>query len=175
MTLLEPDVTLTDFGLAIECGAFAAWLRRRHRAGTPLRLAFVVFFAALAVAALLGGIWHGFLSSARTQLDAIVWDASLIALGVAAFASWIIGARLVLSDRAALSVVIFASLFFASYVLVILFVSRSFLVAIVHYLPATVFLAAAFTLAYRQRRERFLLAGIAGLVLTLVASGAQQA
>ena len=24
MTLLEPDVTLTDFGLAIECGAFAS-------------------------------------------------------------------------------------------------------------------------------------------------------
>ena len=52
-------------------------------------------------------------------------------------------------------VMVFAGLFFAAYVVVVLFVSRSFVVAVVHYLPATVFLMAAFALAYRRRRETF--------------------
>ena len=77
----------------------------------------------------------------------------MIALGMAALASWAIAARLILSDRAAMRVTAFAGLFFAAYVVVILFVSRSFVVAIVHYLPATIFLIAAFALAYRRRRQ----------------------
>ena len=174
MTLLEPDVTLTDLGLAIECGAFATWLHQRYRAGTPLRLAFVVFFGSLALAALFGGISHGFFSNHQSRLYVAVWNSGLIALGTAAFASWAIGARLILSDRAAMRVTAFAGLLFAAHVVVILFVSRSFAVAIVHYLPATIFLIGAFALAYRRRRDAFLLAGIAGLVLTVVASGAQQ-
>jgi hypothetical protein len=175
MTLLEPDVTLTDFGLAIECGAFAAWLRQCNDAGTPLRLEFVVFFAALALAASFGGISHGFFSNHQSWLYVTVWNSGMIALGTAAFASWAIGARLILSDRAAMRVTAFAGLLFAAHVAVILFVSRSFAVAIVHYLPATIFLLAAFALAYRRRGDVFLLAGIAGLLLTVVASGAQQA
>ena len=141
----------------------------------PLRLEFIAFFAALALAALLGGISHGFFSDHESPLYAIVWNSGMISLGVAALASWAIAARLILSDKAAMRVTVFAGLLFAAYVVVVLFVSRSFVVAVVHYLPATLFLMAAFAVAYRRHRQNFLLAGIAGLVLTIVASAAQQA
>lgn len=50
--MTEPDVTLTDIGLAIECGIFALLIARRWPPATPLSLWFAVFFASIGVAAL---------------------------------------------------------------------------------------------------------------------------
>src|SRR5262249_59114624 len=60
VTLLEPDVALTDFGLTIECLGFAAWLHWPTPMN-PLRTSFVIFFTALSIAALLDRITHCFL------------------------------------------------------------------------------------------------------------------
>jgi len=72
VTLLEPDVALTDFGLAIECAWLVGWLHWRAPAGGPLRTWFVVFFAALGMGALLGGIAHGFLPDIQSTIYGIV-------------------------------------------------------------------------------------------------------
>jgi hypothetical protein len=172
MTLLEPDVALTDFGLALESGWFAAWLRR-HPPGAPLRLAFVGFFAAVALAALLGGMTHGFLPDEQARLYRVVWLSTLIAIGAAALASWAIGARLVFGEKIADRVTAFAALLFAVYIAAVIFVSQSFAVAIVHYLPAAAFLLFAFAYAWRRQRSDFLAAGIAGVALTFVAAAVQ--
>ena len=82
MTLLEPDVALTDFGLTIECLALAAWLHWRTPMN-PMRTWFVIFFAALGIAALLGGITHGFLDDPRSTLYGLTWSATLLAIGIA--------------------------------------------------------------------------------------------
>jgi predicted neutral ceramidase superfamily lipid hydrolase len=174
ITLYEPDVALTDFALAIECAIFAIWLARTNQSAGALRPAFVAFFAAVGVASLLGGIAHGFLPDEQTLLHRIVWTGTLIAIGCASFASWAAGARLWLSDTGAARVTIFAGLLLAAYLVVVLFVSRAFVVAIAHYLPATVFLLVSFVVAYRRRRERFLVFGILGVALTFVAAGIQQ-
>jgi hypothetical protein len=167
MTLLEPAVTLTDFALAIECALFAAWLSRSG----PARFqgAFVILFAATGVAALLGGISHGFLPGSD-----IVWRATLIAICVAAFATWLIGARLALPDEFQKIVTILAALVFAAQSAYILFVGESFRVAIVSYVPAVLFLLLAFGLAYRRSHAPFLLAGIGGVALTFLAAAVQQ-
>jgi hypothetical protein len=174
ITLHEPDVALTDFALAIECTVFAVWLRGMDRNAGELRLAFVAFFAAVGVASLLGGIAHGFLPGRQSATSQIVWTGTLGAIGVAAFASWVAGARLWLSDTAAGRVTTFGGLLLAVYLVVVMFVSRAFVVAIISYLPATVFLLASFVVAYRRRPEPFLLAGIFGMALTFVAAGIQQ-
>lgn len=62
----EPDVTLTDYGLAIECAAFAYLLSRRGCRGDPLRTSFMLFFASTALAAFTGGAVHGFFPDERT-------------------------------------------------------------------------------------------------------------
>ena len=174
MTLLEPDVALTDFGLALESGCFAVWLERRYAPDAPLRLGFIGFFAAVAVAAFLGGVTHGFLPDEQARLYRVVWLSTLIAIGAAALASWAIGARLIFGGKTADRVTAFAALLFAAYIAAVIFVSQSFAVAIVHYLPAAAFLLFAFAYAWRRRQSGLLAAGIAGVALTFVAAAVQQ-
>ena len=64
---------------------------------------------------------------------------------------------------------------FMSYVLIVLFVRRDFLIAILAYFPALVFIGVGFLLAYRRRRRRPLLIGFLGVCLMLFAAAAQQA
>lgn len=172
--MLEPDVTLTDFALAIECGAFAFWLGRPRRSSAPTGPAFVALFVASALAALLGGISHGFLPDETTLPAKAAWTGTLVAIGVAAFACWVIGARLVLSDSGARRIAMLAGVLFIGYLAVILFVSRSFTIAVAGYAPAMAFLMIAFGLAYRRRPAAFLLAGLAGVTLSFVAAAVQQ-
>jgi hypothetical protein len=174
VTLLEPDVALTDFVLAIECAWFAVWLYRR----SPMRLTssrwFVLFFAALSVSALLGGISHGFLSDTQSNVYRTVWAATLLSIGMAAFSSWAAGARVLFSHNLARRFEVFAGMLLCAYVTAVLFFSQSFAVAVVHYLPAAAFLLASLLVAYWRRREPHLLPGIAGLLLSFIAAAIQQ-
>lgn len=174
MTLLEPDVALTDFALALECGGFAAWLFRARDVSRPGTFPFVFFFAATGLAALLGGIFHGFLSDRQLELARAVWTGTMIAIGAAALSSWLAAAGLCLSGAGAALLIRFAAALFVIYIAAVLFISDSFTVAVVHYLPAATFLLLAFILAYRRSRDGFLLAGAAGVLLTFVAAGIQQ-
>ena len=54
-------------------------------------------------------------------------------------------------------------------------VRNSFRVAIVHYLPAAVFLLVALLWRYLRNNGRHVLTGMGGLLLTFVAAGIQQA
>ena len=64
---------------------------------------------------------------------------------------------------------------FAVYTLVVLFITDAFAAAITNYLPATLFLLAAFFVAYRGTGSMPLALGLGGLVLTVMAAGVQQA
>jgi hypothetical protein len=174
VTLIEPDVALTDFGLAAECVLFAGWLQWGTLRDGPLRRWFVVLFAALGIGALLGGITHGFFADATSDVARAVWIATLIAIGVAALASWAVGAHVLLVKDTARWLVAAAGLLFALNVAVVLYVSQSFAVAIAFYAPAIVFALVAFVLAYRASRRSSLLLAIAGIVLSLVAAALQQ-
>jgi hypothetical protein len=72
MTISEPMTTLTDYALAV----VAAWLGfKLIRTSRFWALAFL----ALALAALLGGTWHGFVQSD------LLWKATVLSVGVASF------------------------------------------------------------------------------------------
>jgi hypothetical protein len=81
---------------------------------------------------------------------------------------------LVLSQSAAVRVTAFAGVVFTAYVAVVLLVSQSFIVAVIHYLPAAASLLAAFTFLYLRRDADFVLTGIAGLALSFAAAWIQQ-
>jgi hypothetical protein len=165
----EADVTITDYLLALEAFAFAVLIARAST-GTALQRWFVIFFAATAAASLVGGTVHGFFDN-----SVVLWRLVLISLGVVAAAAWAIGARLLFSDRIAQFVVAAAWLEFAGYSLMVVFVSDKFLFAIANYLPATLFLIVAFFVRYQSTAGTPLAQGLAGLLLTLVAAGVQQA
>ena len=175
MTLHEPDVTLTDFGLALECALFVVLLARQTGNAEPLRNWFIAFFAATGFAAFLGAIAHGFVPDKQSLSHRYLWIGIFASIGTAAVASWSAGSLLILSGRARRAVMAFVFAAFAIYIAVVLAVSQSFAVAIIHYLPAAIFLLIAFAIARFRHCERFLSAGIAGVLLTFIAALVQQA
>lgn len=174
LELTRPAVSLTDFALAIECIVFAALLARLPASDTVLRRWFVVFFASVAAASLLGGTMHGFFEYSTSPFRTVLWTATLLAILVTSFATWSIAAILQLNESASLWVRRFALAQILVLTVVVLFVSKQFVVAIVAYLPATVFLLVGFWRAFVYTREPALKAGIAGLALTFVGAAVQQ-
>ena len=168
----ELATTLTDFGLAAECGVFA-WLL----AGTagPVAFWFRLLFASVGGAAALGGAVHGFFPDAGSTAGTTLWTATLLLTGVTALAACGAGAHLRFPARVAGRIVGAASVRFVLYCAVVLLVSREFVVAIVDYVPAAAFLLVVLALEYRRRRETAPLLGAIGLALALVGSALQQA
>lgn len=175
MTLMEPDVTLTDYGLAIECMVLAGLIYAYGAPGNALRFWFTAFFIALGVAALIGGTFHGFFGNQSSLGPTVLWPATLVAIGMAALALWNIGAALILSERVANWIFWGALLVFVAYVLFIVFSTRVFWIAIVNYIPAAVFLFVALLVMYWRNGMTYLLVGVGGIVLTFIAASVQYA
>lgn len=172
--LTRPDVSLTDYALAIECAAFTLLLIRRPATDPVVRNWFVAFFASVSAASLLGGTVHGFFEYSTSPVRGILWNATLLSILVTSFATWSVAAILQLDPRAARWVGRFALAQMLVLALVVLFVTQEFVIAIVAYLPATLFLFISLSLAYRRRRDSALGWGVAGLVLTFVGAAVQQ-
>jgi hypothetical protein len=171
--MTEPDVTLTDYGLAAECALFA-WLLGRRREDDPgQRARWTLFFAAGAVATAAGGTVHGFFLDPATTGARLLWPLALLAVGGAALAAWGIGARLLLRPAGARALEGVAAAAWVAYAGAVLAGARSFSVALAAYAPATLFLIVAVAARYRRTREPAFLAGLVGLGGTLVAAAAQ--
>ena len=173
--ITEPDVTLTDYGLSIECGILAYLLYSHGDPKELLRYWFVLFFTATGLAALTGGTVHGFFLNTESLGYRILWPATLIAIGVTALMAWTIAARIQLSPKIARWISAAAVVEFAVYSLAVLFLTQEFWIAIAAYLPSVIFLLVALLLAYLRTQEKKLLIGITGLGLTFIAALVQQA
>jgi MFS family permease len=169
----EPDVTLTDYALALECAALAVAIGRRQVRDRPLRFWFALFFAVTAIAALLGGTVHGFLLDPENRWRDVVWLATMLAIGVASLAAWNAGTRLLL-PRAAGALSAAGWLTLAVYVAVLLLVTQRFWVAIAFYLPAVMALLAGFVAAWRRSPSAELSRGVIGVALVFPAALVQQ-
>lgn len=174
LNIAEPDVTLTDYGLALECALFAVLLYRLRNSRGPARTWFIVFFASLGAAAVAGGTVHGFFYDETTQAYNMLWNATLIAIGVVALSAWMIGSRFEFAHGAGHLARWTGAVLFIGYCIIVLTVRNTFAVAIIHYLPAVFFLLYAFASSYFRSRQPYLLAGLTGLSLMLVAAGVQQ-
>jgi hypothetical protein len=173
--MTQVDVSLTDYGLAVECAYFAYLIARLRSAATSLRQAFVATFLSIAVASAAGGTVHGFFLDQHSLGYKILWPFTLIVLGITGLSGIQIGSALHFSRRTRILINKIALVAFASYVLIVLFVRRDFLIAIIGYLPALIFIGAGFFLAYlRQRKSQFLI-GFLGICLMVFAAAAQQA
>ncbi len=172
--LTRPAVSLTDYALALECTAFVLLLARLSASDGVLRRWFMVFFASITAASLLGGTMHGFFEYSTSPVRGFLWTATLLSILVTSFATWVIAATLELEPPGSRWVQRFALAQVLVLSLVVLLVSKQFLIAIVAYLPATVFLLVSFWLAYRRRRAAALGWGIVGLVLTFLGAAVQQ-
>lgn len=171
----EVDVSLTDLGLALETAVFAVVLARQETGWRRLRGWGVAFFGSAFLASLAGGIDHGFLRrDGRETAHDIAWVVTLLAIGGSALALARIGTELGLDGRAARGVNAFAAIATLAYALVVLFGWREFLVAILAYAPAAIFLLVILLRRSLQKHERASLLGIAAVLLAFAAAAIQQ-
>jgi hypothetical protein len=173
--MLEPDVTLTDFLVTIECLVCILVLWRAGSTQRFLRFWFSCFFAAAGLAALLGGIRHGFVADRTGATNHTLEVATMVALGLATLAAWIFGTALLFSQRVTRFVTAVAILEFLAYCVCAIGFSQSFLVVIVNYLPSALYSLVAFILVALRHRVRAPRLGIAGVLLLFVGAGLQQA
>ena len=82
--IAEPTTMLTDYALA-GVAAWLAWSLARVRDGQRSRALWALAFAALALAAALGGTWHGFAPSFPAIAVLLVWKATMLCAGIASF------------------------------------------------------------------------------------------
>jgi hypothetical protein len=171
----EPDVVLTDLGLAV----LAAYLSRRlwTAAGAVelLKIGAVVL-AALASAAFWGAIFHAFFPAKTTTFPGfIAWIPVALSIVVAAAAMlelslWILVPRV--SPRVRRSIVL---VYAAAFVAVVLLVDESFNSIVRFYGPALVVLLLATVYQAARTRSAGWVMVVAGLVLSAGAAALQQA
>jgi hypothetical protein len=144
LVLAEPDVALTDWALAVEAFVLA-WLARSHGA------AWVLFFGSIGVAGVLGGVSHGFFPDGGGLVATALWRATLLCLGLTAAAAAVAGSR-ALDGGLAVPARRLAAVLSSVYTIVVLAFNDAFAVAVIAYLPATLFLLGVFVVAARRAR-----------------------
>ena len=171
--MTEPDVTLTDYVLGIECALFAWRINAQASPGKRLRSWMVLFFAAAAIAPLAGGTVHGFLLDHDGPLRSALWSTTMLAIGVTALSAWAVAAELIFKPSTSRFVARAALLTFVANAVVVLIVNDAFWVAISFYLPAALFLFLAFLLRALKNRSPGAILGAWGVALGLIAAGLQ--
>ena len=78
--MTEPDVTLTDYALFVECALFAWLVARVGVRSSALRRWVVVFFGSTALAAVFGGTLHGFFAGETSGVGRGLWALSMLAI-----------------------------------------------------------------------------------------------
>jgi hypothetical protein len=163
--MLQADVTLTDFALAVECAVFTILLMRRRAHDRVLYQAFAAFFAALGLSSLAGALWHGAFSNEETVAARWVWLTTMTGLAFAAMALWRIAAALLPSGpwpdgirRLARGQLVLQSCISA-------FVTDAFAVAAIGILPPLVLVKGLYVERYHATHDDRVLVGIAGFVL----------
>ena len=168
----EPDVTLTDYGLAAECALFAVILVRRTSNQFALRRAAACFFFFLGLSAATGGTVHGFCSTADSGTCASLWVLTLLSVGLASASLWVTGAMLH-SQKAAKPLALLAVPLLIVYGGAVLLVTQQFWIAFTAYLPAMLLLSFGFLKGGTPLPRTWRLIGVGGIAISLVSCAIQ--
>jgi hypothetical protein len=135
----------------------------------------MALFFSIAIAAAAGGTVHAFFLDESSLGFRILWPFTLIVMGITALSGVHIATALQFSRSTAIYINRVALAVFMAYSVIVLFIRRDFLIAILDYLPALVFVGGAFLLSHRRHKRPALLLGFLGVCIMLFAAAAQQA
>jgi hypothetical protein len=167
--LREVATTLTDYLLTVVC-LVCAWQLAQQGA---MRLRGpVVFFAAFAAAALLGGTWHGFFSDQQGHAQEILWWLTMVFAGGAAAGLALTGIEL-LGARSSPRVFVPLALLLALYV-VLAWRDARFLLSLVASVAGILLCAAGLLRHWRTPAGGAARLALAGLAVSVLAAIAQQ-
>jgi len=92
--MFEPDVTITDLCIVVECVYFSC-LFYKHRFNHELYFWFFVYFASIASTAFFGALYHGAgFNNALTMSAYWIWNCVLLSGGVSGLSFWMLGKSL---------------------------------------------------------------------------------
>jgi len=171
--LHEFAVSVSDFALAGLSAVLAGKLLRRDTERLRIRNWFSVAIGATAVAALLGGIAHGFFPDTETFLGALVWRTTLACIGATGLAAVMIASFLLFRPGTVERVRTGVLIAFAIYCGIVFFEWQQFTVALVFYVPAAALLFVAFLIRWRRAHDSFASDGLIAMGLTFLAAGIQ--
>jgi hypothetical protein len=160
--------------VALECALLTGLLFRGGPVRRRLRGPFALLFASSGIGALAGGTVHGFFLQEDSPTGAVLWRIAMLSVGLTALACWSIGGHLLFTEATARLVVALAVLEWVVYAVVVLAIDQRFWIAVANYAPSVVFLTVAFLVAYQRQRQGPILAGLAGMVLTMAAAIVQR-
>lgn len=169
----EPDVTLTDYALTLECAVLAVRMSLSSPRTSPLHRAGALFFVFLGLSAATGGTVHGFCSDRSTLVCRSLWTATLLLVGLAGLCIWQVGARIVSLSNIARPLALAGWPQLALFVANVLLLTQGFWIAFTIYLPAALLLLAGFLRRAGSDRQRGWFVGASGSVLSLTSSALQ--
>jgi hypothetical protein len=176
----EIDVLLTDYLLVAEglfLGLYSLRKFPRHLAkdNSVAHLCGYLFLA-LAASSFLGGTYHGFFPrKTATSGGLALWICTLLTLGLAASLLWRISLTLWLGKKHLYWRTRINLAAFLTYASCILFIKRTFQIAILYYLPPLIVLFFCLLREFTKYQNRKAFYGICGISLTFVAAYVQQA
>jgi len=168
--LTEIFVSLSDLLIALECALFALLIFGNAPRGN-LQAWVAVFFASAALAALLGGLAHGFFTDESAPSYRVLWRATMLAIGLSGLTAYVLTIRVLDLCK---SWVLLAVMAYLVYVWDVFFISDNFRAAVAFYLPATILLLIAFLLRYIRQRQGAALLGAAATAVGLAGAFVQQ-
>lgn len=171
--LTEPDVTLTDYGLAILCLSFVWRLRNQKTSARRNQALWILFFASIAAASLTGGTVHGFFIEASTLGYRVLWPLTLLLIGATTAAGWMLAGLMLSGASGFKKWSAFAALVFMAYAGVVLFYSQEFFVVVMTYVPAMAALFFATARGYLRTRARHFVWIAGGVLISFVAASMQ--
>jgi hypothetical protein len=173
LALHDPDVVLTDLGLAL-LGAYLGWRLARSAGRGTMTTSAVVIMGALASAAFWGATFHAiFPAGTRTRAGFIAWIPVVLSILVVAAALLDLGLRIAapLSTRVRRAIV---ATYAAAFAAVALLVDESFRTIVLFYAPVLVlFLIVAAWQAARTRHAGWTLIA-ASFAVSVLAATVQQ-
>jgi len=168
--IAEPMTLATDYILAALATAFAVSLWRIARA--PARR-WAAALVALAVGAFAGGTSHGFAPHLGPLGEAVLWKATVFAIGFASFGMLAASAQATLGPRAGRWTTAIAAVKLAIY-LIWMAQHDDFKFVILDYAPNMAAVLAFNLYGWRRKRISGSLAIAAGVIVSFAAAGVQQ-
>jgi hypothetical protein len=171
--LHETTVSLSDFALAALAAFLAMKLLSSHTEKLRVRTWFVIEISAVALAALLGGMAHGFFPDQDAFWGAMTWRFTLVFIGLTGMGAVMIASFLLFRPATVEKMRYVMIVAFAIYSGIVLFEWQHFVVALLFYLPTAVLLFIAFLVRWYRRHESFASDGLIAMAVTFLAAGLQ--
>lgn len=173
--MTEPDVTLTDYGLAILCVGVVSAVMRKATSQRRYKALWLAFFASIGAASVLGGTVHGFFLDERSVGYQVLWPLTLLCIGVTTAVGWMLTGAMAAPGRGFVGWFAFSILVFVAYAATILFYAQSFAIVVAAYMPAMAALFSVTVWRYLCTRARHFRWIAGGIFVSFIAAALQYA